>query len=467
MNSLSRHHHVPPSTALLLRILERPGLVSAVRELPGAVLGKLIDRIGLEDAGELVALASTAQLERVFDDDLWRADRVGGDESFRPERFALWLQVMLEAGEGALVQRLCELPQELVALAVHRLVLVLDNDVLTDLLTAEDEEAEQIVRALEDSLVEEWEEFRLIARDPDVWDDVWNALVSLDRDHHDRLRAILQQCCDMSTEYISGQGGLFQVLTADEMLDSDVAAARDDRRVAEGFVSPADARAFLELARRGGDERDGDGGDARDPITRAYFRGLAKPTEARRADAQLATGGDVGRLMALLQEAEVIAAAGPSPLPRFAGRGQTAAMVSGLPSLAALTAEKEPAEKQSQARLVAPLFERAMSDLRQRDPERFSARVREVGYLVNVWIAGGAQEGQRPRPVEALEVVLKTCEAGMRAQVAAARVTPEQALAVLLQTPADALFRRGFRATPGDARTPHPNPLPASRGEGT
>jgi hypothetical protein len=439
MTSLSRHHVPPPSTALLLRILERPGLVAAVRELPGAVLGKLIDRIGLEDAGELVALASTAQLERVFDDDLWRADRVGGDETFRPERFALWLRVMLEAGEGALVQRMCELPQELLALAVHRLVLVLDNDVLTDLLTAEDEEAEQIVRALEDSLVEEWEEFRLIARDPDVWDDVWNALLSLDRDHHDRLRAILQQCCDMSTEYISGQGGLFQVLTADEMLDSDVAAARDDRRVAEGFVSPADARAFLELARRGG------GGEARDPITRAYFRGLTKPPGAPQVDAQLAMAGDVGRLMAVLREAEVIAAAGPSPLPspRFAGRGQTAALVSGALPLAVLTAEEEPAEKQSQAHLVAPLFEQAMSALRDSDPTLFSARVRELGYLVNVWIAGGAHEGRRPRAVEALEVVLKTCEAGMRAQLGPGRVAAAQALGVLVETPADVLFRRG------------------------
>src|SRR6476661_681512 len=108
MNAISRLH-VPTSTststALLMRILERPGLVAAVRELPGAVLGKLIDRIGLEDAGELVALATTEQLERVFDDDLWRADRAGGDETFRPERFALWLRVMFEAGEDALVQR--------------------------------------------------------------------------------------------------------------------------------------------------------------------------------------------------------------------------------------------------------------------------------------------------------------------------------------------------------------------------
>ena len=129
MTSLSRdsRRHVSPSTTLLLRILERPGLVAAVRDLPAPVLGKLIDRIGLEDAGELVALASTAQLERIFDDDLWRAEAAGGDETFRPERFALWLRVMLEGGEALLVRRLCELPQDLLALAVHRLVLVLDR----------------------------------------------------------------------------------------------------------------------------------------------------------------------------------------------------------------------------------------------------------------------------------------------------------------------------------------------------
>jgi hypothetical protein len=430
MTSLSRPN-VSPSTKLLLRILERPGLVAAVRELPGAVLGKLIDRIGLEDAGELIALATTAQLERVFDDDLWRADRAGGDETFQPERFALWLRVMLEAGEDRLVQRLCELPQDLVALAVHRLVLVLDMDVLEEQLSPGDEEAEALERALETSVVEEWEEFRLIARDPDVWDDVWIALLSLDRDHHDRLRAILEQCCAMCTEYISGQGGLYQVLTADEMLDGDVAAARGDRRGAEGFISPADARAFLELARRGG------GGDARDPITRAYFRGLGEPRidSPRNRGTALTATTEVDDLTALLQEAQVIA---PPPAPHFA----------------ALPAQEEDEEdddgqgaagsNDGRAHLVAPLFEQAMSDLRQRDPERFSARVRELGYLMNVWIAGGTHEGRRPRPVEALERVLETCEAGMRRELGAGRVTPEQALAELARAPADALFRRGF-----------------------
>jgi len=433
MSTLSRRH-VPPSTNLLVRILERPGLVAAVRELPGAVLGKLIDRIGLEDAGDLVALASTAQLERIFDDDLWRAARAGGDETFRPERFALWLHVMIEGGEELLVQRLCELPEELLALAVHRLVLVLDMDVIEEMLRPGDEEAESLERALDNAAVEEWEEFRLIARDPDVWEDVWNALLSLDREHHDRLREILERCCEMSTEYISGQGGLFQVLTSAEMLDSDVAAARDDRRAAEGFISPADARAFLELARRG------EGGDARDPITRAYFRGLAAPDDGRpgagAGDRAAANQGalavaraDVLDLAALLRDAEVIAPARPLALLTEAAAGTTA------------------------SHLVAPLFERAMTDLRARDPEVFSTRAREVGYLVNVWIAGGSHDGRRPRPVEALEVVLRTCEAGLRAHLAAvgSKPDPAAALAALARTPADTLFRLGLGPTKSPA----------------
>lgn len=410
MNAISRQR-VPASTQLLMRILERPGLVAAVRELPGAVLGKLIDRVGLEDAGELVALATTAQLERVFDDDLWRADRAGGDETFRPERFALWLRIMFEAGEEALVQRLCELPQDLVALALHRLVLVVDLDVLEEQLSPGDEEAQALEQALDNAAFEEWEEFRVIARDPDAWDDAWSALMALDRDHHDRLRELLEKCCEMTLEYISGQGGLFQVLTADEMLESDVAAARDDRRSEEGFISPADARAFLELARRG------DGGDGRDAITRAYFRGLRRPTPPAAPPKGEEPATDARDLEALLQEAEVIA---PPAQP-----------VALLPSMQGATPDP--------THLVAPLFEQAMKDLRERDPLLFSARVQEVGYLVNVWIAGSAHDGRRPRPTEAMEVVLKTCEAGLHARTAA------QALTALEQTPADVLFRRGFR----------------------
>jgi hypothetical protein len=441
MTALSRHH-VPSSSALLMRILERPELVSAVRELPAPVLGKLIDRIGLEDAGELVALASTSQLERLFDEDLWKAPSAGEDETFRPERFALWLRVMLEGGEEYFIQRLSELPQDLLALAVHRLVLVLDMDALAARMVGASDEMIELDQALESSMFEEWEEFRLIARDPNVWEDVWYALLSLDRDHHDRLRALIEQCCAMSTEFINGQGSLYDVLTSEEMLESDVAAEREDRRAGEGFISPADARSFLELARRA------DASEERDPITRAYFRTLAQPSIEKpglvdapaSAGAKLAAASaDVSQLVQLLEAAEVVSPASAQPL-------------------AALTAgpnkRKKSKDKSAKQQRTAPLFEDAMSDLRESDALLFSERVEELGYLVNVLMAGGELEDRRPRPVEALETVLKTCDAGLRAHFQTKTIKRDQALSVLRRTPADRLFRQGFAIAPQPVRSP-------------
>ena len=56
---LSRNALRASSGKLLARVLETPNLAAQVRALPGPALGKLIERVGLEDAGELVALATT------------------------------------------------------------------------------------------------------------------------------------------------------------------------------------------------------------------------------------------------------------------------------------------------------------------------------------------------------------------------------------------------------------------------
>ena len=105
--------------ALVARILEEPALVSAVQALPPAALMRLIDHVGLEDAGELVALATVDQLCRVFDEDVWQNARPGEDERFDPQRFTLWLEVMLEVGERFAADKLAELPEDLVELALH------------------------------------------------------------------------------------------------------------------------------------------------------------------------------------------------------------------------------------------------------------------------------------------------------------------------------------------------------------
>src|SRR5689334_4284660 len=110
------------SQALLRRILERSELVAAIDKLSAPVLGQLIEHVGLEDAGELVAVATSRQLERVWDRDLWTRDGGDGSERFDPERFATWLVVMLEAGEAQTAQRLRAVPFDLLTLGLHRLV---------------------------------------------------------------------------------------------------------------------------------------------------------------------------------------------------------------------------------------------------------------------------------------------------------------------------------------------------------
>ena len=79
----------------LERILDNPQLARVVPHLQPELLHRIIERYGLEDCAELVALATPAQLVRIFDQDLWRA-APGRDEHFDPARFGVWIEVLLE-----------------------------------------------------------------------------------------------------------------------------------------------------------------------------------------------------------------------------------------------------------------------------------------------------------------------------------------------------------------------------------
>ena len=61
----------------------------------------------------------------MFDDDLWSHNR------FDPQRFALWLSLMLEAEEDGLADRWTGLSEDFVVFAFHRRVMVFDLAELT------------------------------------------------------------------------------------------------------------------------------------------------------------------------------------------------------------------------------------------------------------------------------------------------------------------------------------------------
>lgn len=435
MGSLGRYR-APSATKLLQRVLGSPALVTAVRELPPPALAKLIDSVGLESAGELVALATTSQLERVFDEDLWRADAVGDDPHFDPERFATWLEVLLEAGEAAVVRRLCELPIDFVVLAVQRSIFVFDKDRLEMQLAEDPEELEAIDKALDSHPCEEWEELMLVARDPRTWDSVLTALLALDREHHSLLRRILDRCADACAEHIDDNGGLYNVLSSDELLEVDEGRERDERRASDGYVAPSDARSFLALARRPPEAGE------RDAVTRAYFRELDRKASERRQEPPPPATAELMRLLAEASgaEPEAPARATPPKAPSAklrATRGRTKAHAE-PPTTALAVAEP------------TSLLARALGELSGTDSALHAERLDELAYLANVLVAGEPHEGRQFRPIEALETAAAVCDEALLRELAARRVPEAAQLAAareLLRTRhLDQLFRAGWHA---------------------
>ncbi len=381
-----------PSRGLLARLLEQPQLVKKVQALPAPALLALIDHVGLADAGELVAMATVEQLERMFDEDLWRSSAPGADERFEPARFGLWLEVLLEAGGAFAADRLAELDEELLAPALHEQVLVVDLDELV--LTAIEPELEQ---ALEREPYLEFDQYRVLARRLDGWDALSAALTELDERHGGLLRRLLERLCRASSEWIADNGGLCQVLTAVERLEEDAAAAREERRARAGHVSPASARAFLKLpaasVQRILDE-------PRDAITRAYFREYRAP-ETPAPD----------------RGATWIEELADEPADRSDHSGGPRPLLAGETAAAAGT-----------------LLRRALASL---DEETAAERLRELAYLSNVLLAGSTR---RLRPLEAADEVLATCDAGLARAIEATGRTAEELLA---RTGCEKLFRLG------------------------
>lgn len=406
------------SSRLLARILDRPALLAEVRAMSPRELGALVDRVGLEDAGEIVALATTEQLVGLFDADLWRADRAGEPERFDAGRFVLWIEILLEAGSSFAAARLAELPEDLLALGLHRSLLVMRLDHLAVALAADEaddapawarrsaRQPEALEKMLDGCLYEEVGEHQIMPRADGGWDAVLEAVLALDRDHHDLLHRVLERCAAMTTELIEDTGGITRLLRAEETLEEDVAGEREARRAAEGFVAPADAAAFLALAEAPLDPATP---LERDVVTRVYLPPWRE---------------------------EVV------QLPGRTGRRSRAGL-------------------ETSAEAGLPLFARAMRALRDDAPDVYAARLAEVAHLVNVVVAGHPIEGRRARPGEALDRVLATCSEGVvRTGAALGRRAPTVAAAtdVVRARPADVLFRVGRARREATVRSRHPTP---------
>src|SRR5262245_12216006 len=170
--------------SLLDRILNTPSLEQVVPRLRPDLLHRVIQSCGLEERGELVALATPEQLARVFDLDLWRAAQTGLDEQFDADRFGVWLEALVESGAAAAAQKLAGMDVDLVVAGLAQHALVYDRAAVAPYETMDGEQAAAI-RGVDDGLASDVGGYLLVARRADSWEAIVEVLTSLDAEHPD------------------------------------------------------------------------------------------------------------------------------------------------------------------------------------------------------------------------------------------------------------------------------------------
>jgi hypothetical protein len=109
------------------------------------------------------------------------------------------------------------------------------------------------------------------ARRTDAWDAIVTLLVTLEAEHNHYFHAVMQGCRRLSNSRPEIDG-LDDLLMAPEQHLQDVAIERERRRSRYGYAAPADARAFLQMARQPPHTSHTPNASAINPIATAYFR---------------------------------------------------------------------------------------------------------------------------------------------------------------------------------------------------
>lgn len=288
---------------LLSHFLSAPDLVKKIQSLPARSLLQIINKIGLQDSAEILALATTAQLTKMVDEDLWVQDRPGEVERFSADRLSVWLAALLEIGAEKAAEKLGEMDEEFLTYAFQNYLHAIDLEALQfmrAMVQGDSWEDERLESLLDNHNTHEMSGVLVLAKATAPWDAILDILLALDNYDTSLCGRILQRLVAATEEKAEKEGGLYEVLSQEEMLEADSLFSRNQRRSQEGFVPAEDANAFIawventpaeEIRNRKG----------RDPVSRAYFREFAGTLAA---PIQIETSGKADLFLAEWIEAE-------------------------------------------------------------------------------------------------------------------------------------------------------------------
>ncbi len=384
----------------LARLLDAPHLARLVPHLAPETLHQLIRHSGLHACAELVASATPAQLTSVLDLDLWRHARPGRDEQFDVDRFGEWVEVLVDTGETVAARIVAALDEDLVIAGLSRYLRVFDPPAIAPPESGEDEaiDDEPPDGNVTPAGVFECEVGGYLVRAirPDAWDAIVALLLALDAAHPACFHAVMRGCRRLSNS-APEIDGLDDLLMAPEQLLHDVAVDREQRQSQQGYSTPADARAFLQMARQRRRHQPDGGVIKTNPIAAAYFRA---------ADATASSPDrDASHLAPRALEAAPAGESVSEALDAFVDLLAEAGLVPERPlALLEGTAPQPPRFTR-----LRPLMEH----VRDTDDNAYFTRNREIAFLANTLMAGCSVQSRPFTAQEASDAAVGICNLGL------------------------------------------------------
>jgi hypothetical protein len=374
---------------VLARITDTPQLARAVPLLRPEVLHAVIAHYGLDDCGQLIALATPQQLSAVFDLDLWKAPRSGAVEQFDPARFLEWLEVLVDADPAIAADRLAQQDAALVVAGLSPSITVWDPAVFSSVVEPTGADAVENAGRERGAHVEVGG-YLVVARHTEAWDAIVAVLVALEKHHSPTFHRVMRACRRLSD---SGRelDGLDNLLPDAEQLRFDMSLGREERRDLLGYLPPEQARAFLDAARGVSLAAGPPGPDA---VFIGYLRtvvpAVASETPADPQSGNVDDGGPAEAPARVAEVIEVLRGAGVILDPRRA-------LPSGMQG--------------------SPVVGAALQEYLDGEPglmvDGWMAREQALGFLANALVAGGSVQGRSFTPREASDAVVATCNLGL------------------------------------------------------
>ncbi len=379
----------PDARQLVRAMTESAALPAFVQQINPHTLKHLVDDVGLEDAGALIAHVSNQQLVHLLDETLWTGARPGDPDKLSVAELLRWLDLWNGLGKGFVADKLYELGDDFCALAFSRLLVIADFDMAARVL---DEHTLAIGRYI------------VRVRVDDEWDAVQTAVTALWQDYPDYCEAIFARLAFRHS--ILGEDDTAKVL------DADASHAHEQGREESGFVTSVMAGSFLRDLRFADVDALSLETDY-DLMTQDYFRRRASLKEQAAAAARPVDQSEA--------ESE---ASGPAAGSSESGSADGAELdAAGTAALNALEVELfayERAQMRPAALLTGPEtvevvdadWVRVALGRLQSEPEVFDARMDELTYLSNLLMAGTESGGERLDSSEAANLVIATCTLG-------------------------------------------------------